>query len=117
MKALTSIDELAALERGWLDGEGEKITQDSLDLARGFVSSLNIGLADSFAVFPSEDGSLQFELEPIPGAMLGVELGPTQNDMVLWSFASATDEYREDAYTDFPSMVNRLSEILLQPSG
>lgn len=110
------IDELAALEPGWSDGEGEKITRDSVSLAVVFASTLNTAVAQGFHIFPGENGSLQFELQEGARVVLGIELGPTENDILFWTFSLESDELDEEPMPNLSVLVERLGEALSQPA-
>lgn len=53
--SLRSLDEFAALGKGWLDGEGEEIDPASIMAARKFIE-MTPGLAHKYIVAPSPEG-------------------------------------------------------------
>lgn len=59
--AIARIDELAALEKGWLDGDGEEIRPETVVFAKEICTALYRSGAHDFSIFPTPEGNIQFE--------------------------------------------------------
>jgi hypothetical protein len=56
-----AIDRYAALERGWLDGEGEAIDPSAIAFARQWLDEETDAELARWVVFPRESGEVGFE--------------------------------------------------------
>jgi len=59
--AMIRIDELRKLERGWLDGNGEAISQIAIEAARSALLQRPDIAKSKLGIFPTEEGGLTFE--------------------------------------------------------
>lgn len=57
------LDELAALERGWMDGKGLPISKGALETARSFLANWSAKGADCPRIHPAMFGGIHFELD------------------------------------------------------
>ena len=55
------IDEISALENGWLDGSGERIAEISAETARRFVIR-SLSMAPLMKAYPAEEGGVTIEM-------------------------------------------------------
>lgn len=65
---------LSELEQGWLDGEGERITSETLDTARWLVPLLKEKHGTSIYVYPTVDGGLSLEWRGTNGVTSTLEI-------------------------------------------
>ncbi len=69
------LDYLAALEEGWLDGEGKKITQRALATARLICPNPRL--------YPTEVGGISVEWDDYYGHGHGIEIQPNGR-IIIW---------------------------------
>lgn len=82
--------ELAALEPGWLDGRGDRVDRDALELAAHVVAHLSPTLGDP-GIFPTPDGGVLIEWAS-PVQVRSVEITPR---LVLECFDLTTREHAD----------------------
>lgn len=71
---LDRLEEISQYEAGWLDGDGEVVSADSLTYARDFLTAFSqTDLAEYPAVFATEAGGVSLEWST-SNAHLGVEV-------------------------------------------
>lgn len=59
MTAIQSLEALAVLEPGWLDGDGEAISIHAIEQSRRVILSAESMGVETKAVFPMEDGGVR----------------------------------------------------------
>lgn len=69
------IEALRTLEQGWLDGEGEEISEGVLSLGYAIGARLSTATSTTFGIFPTPDGGMQFEWAE-DGTEISLEIEP-----------------------------------------
>lgn len=74
------VDEIAALEDGWLDGEGRAPTPEAISSARLLAQAIRPGI---YSIFPRRCGGIQFEAGADEAVEFRVEASGTITTEVL----------------------------------
>lgn len=61
-KLLDRLEHLASLEKGWMDGMGERLSATAIETAGYFITITPL-TADAYKIYPSETGGILIELE------------------------------------------------------
>jgi len=61
-KLLDRLEHLASLEKGWMDGMGERLSATAIETA-GYFITITPQTADAYKIYPSETGGVLIELE------------------------------------------------------
>jgi hypothetical protein len=56
------VDQLTALQDGWHDGDGKRLSQNAIDAANRFLSQRS-GLCHLYKIYPTDDGGIVLEID------------------------------------------------------
>lgn len=108
---LKTLDEFSALEKGWMDGEGEKIDPASIKTARKFIE-MTPELAHEYIVAPNPEGSAGIEFVH-EGWSIGVNFPSDGINVLGFDLADKFDDFERS----FAKLDSNLIEFVSTAGG
>jgi hypothetical protein len=102
------LEELSMLRVGWLNGEGEAISEMAVEHARQLLSALEPD-GDNFRIYPMPDGGIQLE-NNVPTYNLSVEV--RSGDYSIHVLKISTNEVEEFGTTNVHEVVSFIRRYL-----
>ena len=97
---LEDIERMKALEDGWLDGEGSRISEEAVNLVEMKVSACFAKRPPH--IFPTPEGGLSLEWDT--KEELDAEVGPSLNGIMIWKDkAERKDWTKEESWIELES--------------